>query len=635
MASLYALLVGINEYRVVTPLRGCRNDVARVRDFLQTRTDADRAPDIRTLTDLDATRDAVVAAFREHLGQAGPGDRALFWFSGHGSQVPVPASHWHREPSGQSQTLVCADSRDGDRPDLLDRELGALIAEVAGRGAHVAAVLDCCHSAGGTRETAELIGLGAPMTPRWIGPGPAHPAGALLPELSRGAGAGRADHVALAACRSHQVAYELGTADRRHGAFTAAMLDALDRLGPQTTYRDLMVAARCQLENRLREQVPVLFPPDAALIDQPFLGGALRRPVSPLVLRHVRGAWEINAGRLHGLEPGEARVALPGGEPVREARVVEVLTEHSRVEPVDWEPDPTRQYAVVFSHMPLPSATVVVGGRPADDPAVAGRVAAAVTRSAYVRVVPADQDAAMRVSTAGGELRVTGFDGTPMTGDLAAYGIGGLISRLEHLARWRTVKTLTSTSSRLAGAVRLAVVRAEPGVPTAPMTGGTIVPPGPDGVVPLEYAGRRPPQVFLRLHNTTDRRLYCVILDLTDRYAIHPDLFPGDYVGPGGTAAAFDGDPVEFSLPDDRPVRSGAEVRDWIQLIVAEEEFGSEAFRLDPLGSPDPAGASRSGSLSGVLDLLGRQAMHRVARRRPRSAYDWTTRLLPVVTRVR
>jgi len=662
MSSLYALLVGIDEYQAVSSLRGCRNDVDRVRDFLLTRTAADREPRIRTLTDHDATRAALITGFRAHLGQAGPGDRALFWFSGHGSQVPVPRELWHLEPSGQSQTLVCADSRVDARPDLLDRELGVLISEVAARGVHVAAVLDCCHSAGGTRQAprhepdpavAELIGLGAPLAARWVEPGPEHAVGALLPELSRGGERGvgparRSDHVALAACRNHQVAYEVGRPGRRNGAFTAGLLDALGRLGPEATYRDLMVAARCHLENTLRQQVPVLYPQDPAMIDQPFLGGALHRPESPLVLRHVRGGWEINAGRLHGLAPAgaeEIRVALPGAGPLREARVLEVLTERSRVEPAGWLPDTGRQYSVVLSHAPLPSTTVVIGGRPKDDPDLAHRVTAALgaagpggTPSPYVRAVPIDEDAALRVSTSGGEIRVTGFDGTALTGDLAACGTAGVVARLEHIARWRTVKALTSTSSALADAVRLEVVPVGPGVTTAPRTGGAIAPAGPDEVVLLEYERRAgdwlAPQVFLRLRNTSGRRLYCVLLDLTDRYAIHPDLFPGDYVGAGQAAAAFDGDPVEFSLPQDRPVRPGAEVKDWIQLIVAEEEFGSDCFRLDPLGTRDATGASRSGPLSGVLDLLGQAAMHRIARRRPRSAYDWTTVLVPVVTRV-
>jgi hypothetical protein len=72
-----------------------------------------------SLVDEQATRDAVIAAFRAHLGQAGQGDTALFWFSGHGSLTPVPEQA-HLEPIGLSQSLMCVDSRHGSVPDLLD-----------------------------------------------------------------------------------------------------------------------------------------------------------------------------------------------------------------------------------------------------------------------------------------------------------------------------------------------------------------------------------------------------------------------------------------------------------------------------------------------------------------------------------
>jgi hypothetical protein len=640
MTSLFALLVGINEYQAVNPLSGSRNDIASVRDFLRLREGDDQQVRIVTLTDHEATRDRVVATFRDHLGQAGPGDSALFWFSGHGSQVPVPQSLWHLEPSGFSQTLVCADSRLDGRPDLLDRELGALISEVAERGVHVAAVLDCCHAESGTREVIrpepdpdadEFLRLGGALAVRWVPPGPVHPGGAVLPELTRGGAGGRKpDHVALAACRSHQVAYEIGPSERRRGAFTAALIGALERLGPKPTYRELMVATRCDLENSLRTQVPVLYPADPTLIDREFLGGMLRRPESPLILRHLHGAWELNAGRLHGLPVagGDLRVALAGSSPLVEARVLEVLTERSLIEPAPWLTDAGRQYPVMLSRVPLPATTVAVGGRPSDDAASDRRIVAALatcgpggTPSPHVRVAPVDAEAELRVATSGGEMRVTGLDGVALTGDLTAYGILGVVSRLEHIARWRTVKALAAPSSRLAGEVRLDVLQAGPGSTTAPRHGGTVIVAGPDGRVVLDYERRDgvwvAPQVFLRLRNLSGRRLFCVLLDLTDRYAIHPDLFPGNYIGAGRAAAAFDGEPVEFTLPDDRPVAPGAEVRDWIQLIVSTETFSSDVFRLDALADD--------------RDAVG---THRLARRPVRFDPGWATVQVPIVTRV-
>ena len=47
--------------------------------------------------------------------------------------------------------LLLADSRLPGHWDLADKELAALFADIAGRGAQVVSVLDCCHSGSGTR----------------------------------------------------------------------------------------------------------------------------------------------------------------------------------------------------------------------------------------------------------------------------------------------------------------------------------------------------------------------------------------------------------------------------------------------------------------------------------------------------
>src|SRR5689334_2277809 len=107
MAKVYALLVGINDYG--DGLDGCVNDVRLARTLLHERIPAEGL-EVRTLVDAQATRAAVVAGFREHLGRAGGGDIAVFWFSGHGSWMPVPAELPWAEPSGQCQTIVCHDS---------------------------------------------------------------------------------------------------------------------------------------------------------------------------------------------------------------------------------------------------------------------------------------------------------------------------------------------------------------------------------------------------------------------------------------------------------------------------------------------------------------------------------------------
>lgn len=108
MTHLYALLVGINTYPDPIPhLRGCLNDIDAMAAFLETRCAGDSTTlHLLTLKDQAATREAVIATFRTHLGQAGEADQVLFAFSGHGSQEVAPPELWHLEPDRMNETLV-------------------------------------------------------------------------------------------------------------------------------------------------------------------------------------------------------------------------------------------------------------------------------------------------------------------------------------------------------------------------------------------------------------------------------------------------------------------------------------------------------------------------------------------------
>ncbi|MFO0149621.1 MAG: caspase family protein, partial [Microcystis sp.] len=81
-----ALLVGIDQYGAnIPPLPGCLTDVELQKDLLRYRFGFHDA-DIVTLTGQQASREAIEAAFLEHLiAQARAGDVVIFHFSGYGS----------------------------------------------------------------------------------------------------------------------------------------------------------------------------------------------------------------------------------------------------------------------------------------------------------------------------------------------------------------------------------------------------------------------------------------------------------------------------------------------------------------------------------------------------------------------
>ncbi|QMS91683.1 caspase family protein [Nostoc edaphicum CCNP1411] len=98
-----ALLIGINQYPKIPALSGCLTDVELQRELLIHRFGF-QGSDILTLTEEEASREFIEAAFLDHLGkQAKPGDVVVFHFSGYGSRVKLETS-----PEAMQNALVPA-----------------------------------------------------------------------------------------------------------------------------------------------------------------------------------------------------------------------------------------------------------------------------------------------------------------------------------------------------------------------------------------------------------------------------------------------------------------------------------------------------------------------------------------------
>ncbi len=87
-----ALLIGINQYPEIPALSGCLTDVELQRELLIHRFGF-QGSDVLTLTEEQASREFIEAAFLDHLGkQTKPGDVVVFHFSGYGSRVKLATS---------------------------------------------------------------------------------------------------------------------------------------------------------------------------------------------------------------------------------------------------------------------------------------------------------------------------------------------------------------------------------------------------------------------------------------------------------------------------------------------------------------------------------------------------------------
>jgi len=254
-----ALLIGINDYsasrlealrgavataRDVPNLDGTANDVELMRDLLVALYGFKPA-DIVTLQDQQATRNAILQSLNQHLlASAMKDDVVLFYFSGHGSQVPNSLSH---EADRLDESLVPADVRRGAR-DIRDKELLRVFNGILDRGANLTIVLDTCHSGSGAR------GLDGGLRYRGVAADSRDardPSTGPLPENRRA--------LILSAAQDFDQAFE--TLDERgnvRGAFTWALARAIRDADAGEPASETFLRARANLHAERPAQDPVI-----------------------------------------------------------------------------------------------------------------------------------------------------------------------------------------------------------------------------------------------------------------------------------------------------------------------------------------------------------------------------------------
>lgn len=160
----YAVVVGISDYPGEDhDLTGPRQDAAMFRDVLIDKYGF-KPENIISLTDRNGNRDQIINAFRRFLSQAGPNGTAVFYYSGHGTQLDtniVLTGADDPEEDGKDEGIVVWGNTGEEKNALIvDDEIGILANELtAGR---VLLVLDACYSGTGSRGT-----KGLPKFTRW------------------------------------------------------------------------------------------------------------------------------------------------------------------------------------------------------------------------------------------------------------------------------------------------------------------------------------------------------------------------------------------------------------------------------------------------------------------------------------
>ena len=596
---VYALLVGVNDYGPgVEALDGCLNDVDLFHQYLTQQADpAGLAVEI--LKNGDATRGNVIRGFRSHLAQARSGDVALFLFCGHGAHWASSAAFRDAFPEGKDEGLVCADSRRPGGFDLADKELAVLLGEVAGTGAHVVVVFDCCHSGSGTRDARTPRGLKRRLTHEVTTERPleSYLDGhyARLREAGQPLVVPAPRHVLLAACERGQLAQEAAG----HGLFTSTLVDVLEKCGGELSYADLFVRCRAAVRARAFDQDPQFEAFDRFDAGLGFLGRPLTRATRGRYLASCAdGVWMVECGAIHGVpDQPDAAVTLalyPQADPTAAAgtaRAVQVGAQHSEIE-LDFDSSESARYIAEITSLPAAPMPVAFVG---DDPARVAVQDALSQAGVHVNVASARDAAAYALTAAAGRLALTavgqqgdiGF-ATVVGGDYATAA-SSLAPAVQQVIRWERGLALQNPRTAMdRSTVDLVYAERLDG-------GGERIHDGADAA--LDYTrvdGQwRPVHGRFRVRNRAAQALSMVLAYFSEAYGVYI-LNPSTPIEPGEAWLTLWGDgPIDhFLLPDG--VDASVER---FKLVVATERVDDFLLAQPELTLGDEYGATRGSEI--------------------------------------
>ncbi|WP_051470052.1 caspase family protein [Fischerella sp. PCC 9605] len=686
--NIYALLVGIDEYDPasivpIPSLQGCVNDISAVEAYLRERVARDREWNLVEPTDQpwilineNATRQAIINGFRQHLCNADSEDVVLFYYAGHGAQEKSPQEFWNLEPDRLDETLVCYDSRTAGSRDLADKEIAYLISKVAEKNPHVVVILDCCHSGSGTRDP-EVTVRQAPLDNR------ERPLSSFifaddqtafeevlhtsrsLDKKMTGVVLPKGKHVVLSACRDYELAKEYkGEDGKSRGAFSYFLLHALERTSGSITYRDLARNLNALVSGKVRDQSPQIEAIDLQELDKPFLGGAIAERSHYFTLTHSynENSWVIDGGVLHGIpKPSHGADTLlaifPAGstpEQLRdlgtalgEARVTQVLPQTSKVEIIsggDRLLENASYWAVVTS-LPIPPLQVYLKGDASEAEGIELAHQALLTAgpsrqpSLYVQQVEEPEDADYYLLADNGQYWiiqpsnnrpvVAPFPERPTQIGYTPYFASKAIQRLEHIARWQNILQLKSpaTSRIQSDDIKMEIIvlsGRQESLSASEMR--------------VEYTNENgewiSPTVQVRLTNNSDKTLYCNVIILSENYAVNVPCFAersSVRLAPKGSESnvTIASDELGFIIPNEFLAQGVTEYKDIFKLIASTTEFDASLLEQDGLNPPSP---KRSLGGRGTLGILIEGVGDRNAiKTRARGNYDdWMTQEVAV-----
>ncbi|MBW4613553.1 MAG: caspase family protein [Desmonostoc vinosum HA7617-LM4] len=298
-SKFFALLIGIDLYLPNTlpsgssynSLEGCVRDINHVASFLQNTLQVPQAQIFKlTASNFDGfnelkepanqlpTYENIVAKFQELTDLAQPQDQVYIHYSGHGGRA-VTIYPELKGNSGVDEALVPMNIGNSEARYIRDLEIAKLLQNMVDKGLVVTVVLDSCHSGGATRggvndsgirglnknvvdttprSQVSLIASAEELMQNWLTLTQGQQktrnvtvTSGWLPEPK--------GYVLLAACRDNEYAYEYAfNGTERNGALTYWLLDSLQKLGGEVTYKVLYDRILAKVNSQFERQTPML-----------------------------------------------------------------------------------------------------------------------------------------------------------------------------------------------------------------------------------------------------------------------------------------------------------------------------------------------------------------------------------------
>ncbi|GAB1539325.1 hypothetical protein NUACC21_19910 [Scytonema sp. NUACC21] len=374
--KIYALLIGIDCYlenrlpdgSSYKKLTGCVRDINQVETFLKNTFNVPDAQIFKLTASQSEipnlpkespqelpTYENIVNKFQELTELAQPQDHIYIHYSGHGGRAvtiyPKLKGHFRFD-----EALVPMDIGNSQARYLRDLELAQLLQNMVDKGLLVTVVLDSCHSGGAVRgeikdfsirgldrntiDTTQrsqesLVPLSSQVMETWLQQQNTRNAIATSGWLPEPKG-----YVLLAACRDSEYAYEYPfEGQQNNGALTYWLLDSLQKLGNNVTYRTLHSRIQAKVNTQFPRQTPMLqgesdrtIFSDRSMLSQPAV------VVKKVDLEKKRVL--LQAGQAQGLRKG-AEFAIyqlgttnftDASKRVALAKIVEVLAQESWAE---------------------------------------------------------------------------------------------------------------------------------------------------------------------------------------------------------------------------------------------------------------------------------------------------------------